>query len=743
MKIAFVSDAVAPYNVGGKETRLFEVTTRLAKLGHSVTVYCMDWWKTSETRIENGVTLKPICGFTPLYSGERRSIWQGIKFGLCTLKLVKEDFDVMDVDHMPFFPLYFAKVVAMLKGKKLYATWHEVWGKDYWLKYMGAMGIFGWWMEKLSAYLPDKIITNSQHTTKKLADLFGREIAKKVATVPLGVDIIKIQESRKSIIKSDIIYAGRLLAHKNIDVLIEAVKILTKTKPNIKCLIVGEGPELTRLKDQVTRLKLEKSVIFMGFVKMQEEVWGLMKASKVFVLPSSREGFGLVALEANACGIPVVTVDEADNATAGLDIQGTICKLDATQIAEVIMSLVSKDSKVIVVNKDDWDSVSLKLLSTYENRYALKILQTPVRYYPYTGGVELVCKYLSEEFVKMGHSVIVLCSDEAPQQISSHNGVTIKRLRTFFKITNTNITLSLPLRLLFEDFDVVHTHMPTPWSADWSVLIAWIRRKKSILTIHNDMEKSGFIPNIVTEIYLKTIFRITLKLSTIITIVSLDWEKSFEKTSKILVNYKDKLSEIHNGVDTQLFKPGSRRSVKNTVLFVSILDKHHKFKGLESLFNAIAIVKNTIPNVLLVVVGDGDMLDYYRKLASSMKLELNIKFEGFVSHDKLPNYYNSCDLFVLPSIDTEGFGMVAIEAMSCAKSVVVSNKVGVSNDILNYSAGVVVTPNDVSGISKVILDILLNNRYSLILGKNARKLIKSKYTWKRISNLYISLMYGK
>src|SRR3989344_1109907 len=124
MKIAIVSDAVYPYNKGGKEKRIYEISTRLAKLGHEVHIYCMDW--PSLARTLDGVHLHAISPYYPLYSGERRSIRQAILFSLHCLKLIFEDFDVIDVDHMPFFPLYTVKLVCLLKGKKMLATWNEV-----------------------------------------------------------------------------------------------------------------------------------------------------------------------------------------------------------------------------------------------------------------------------------------------------------------------------------------------------------------------------------------------------------------------------------------------------------------------------------------------------------------------------------------------------------------------------------------------------------------------------------------
>lgn len=320
MNIAIVSDAIYPYNKGGKEKRIFEVSTRLAKKGHRVTIYCMKWWKGKNTRIENGVTLHAISKLYPLYSGERRSIKQAVFFGLSCLKLIKEDFDVIDADHMPHLVLFPLKIVTILKRKKLIVTWNEVWGRKYWIEYMGILGNVAYIIERLSVLAPNKIISISKHTTDKLKkDLFSK---KEIVTVPMGIDYEAIQKIQPSKNKSDIIFAGRLLSHKNVDILIKSVLILKKKIPKITCLIIGEGPEKENLVKQVNKLNLQRNIKFLNFLPQHKDLCALMKSSKVFVLPSTREGFGIVVLEANACGIPVITINHKDNAAKSLIKKG-------------------------------------------------------------------------------------------------------------------------------------------------------------------------------------------------------------------------------------------------------------------------------------------------------------------------------------------------------------------------------------------------------------------------------------
>ncbi|MDD5622429.1 MAG: glycosyltransferase family 4 protein [Actinomycetota bacterium] len=345
MKIAFISDAIYPYNEGGKEKRIFELTTRLVKKGYDVHLYCMKWWKGSSDRKENGVNLHAICKKYPLYAGKRRSTIQALMFGLACLKLIKEDFDIAEVDHMPFFPLFFLKPICILKRKKIIATWHEVWGKDYWLEYLGWRGIFGYLVEKLSVLIPDEIISVSGRTTKELkGNLRSR---KKIYTIPNGNDFKKIQRIKPAGRKFDVIFTGRLLSHKNVDILIKSIHLIKEKKQEIRCLIIGEGPEKNNLETLTKKLNLEKNIEFSGFLKTHDDVYAQMKSSKVFVLPSTREGFGIVVIEANACGIPVITIKHKGNAAGDLIEEGKngfICYLKEEEIADRIIRILKNDS---------------------------------------------------------------------------------------------------------------------------------------------------------------------------------------------------------------------------------------------------------------------------------------------------------------------------------------------------------------------------------------------------------------
>lgn len=371
--VAFLIDAVFPFDIGGRQTYIYEVARRLAAEGRNVDVYTMNWWKGARSIHFDGITFHALCRLHPLYEGKRRSTKQALAFGLASLRLLTRRFDVLSADSMPFFPLFSAKLVCLLRRRRLYATWHEVWTKDYWKNYLGRLGGLGYAAERLAMRLPREIISNSAHTTERLRKL---DPHLKVRTVELGIDFDRIASVGTSGPSTHVLYAGRLLPNKNIDQLVRAIDILRTGWPAIRAVVVGEGPERLPLERLVSELGLQSNIQFLDFMPNHDDLFSLMKSSKVFVLPSEREGFGLVVLEANACGLPVVTVSHLENAAQRLILEGEngfVTSLDAAGLAQAILRCLEPSEgldPVRVVQErfagNDWSAVARRFASVLE-----------------------------------------------------------------------------------------------------------------------------------------------------------------------------------------------------------------------------------------------------------------------------------------------------------------------------------------------------------------------------------------
>ena len=302
--------------------------------------------------------------------GGRRSIKESLYFtGKLLIPLIREDFDVIDCQAFPYLPSFSAKICSSLKRTPLVITWHEVWD-DYWYEYLGKRGICGKWIERMTTHLTDEMVAVSERTKK---DLERVGVRKRIKVIPNGIDFRSIESIDASDEEIDVIFAGRLIKDKNVDVLIGAVEQVKVQIPDVRCMIIGDGPEKGRLENLAKDLELEDNINFMGFLEDYTEVISYMKSSRVFVLPSTREGFGIVALEANACGLPVITVSHKRNATCDLitnGVNGFICELTVESIAErIFMGLAEKERMarrcIENASRYDWNKIANLTEATY------------------------------------------------------------------------------------------------------------------------------------------------------------------------------------------------------------------------------------------------------------------------------------------------------------------------------------------------------------------------------------------
>jgi glycosyltransferase involved in cell wall biosynthesis len=360
--IALVTDAIAPYHRGGKEQRTQALAPRLAR-DAQVHVYTMKWWQGPSVRHEEGVVYHAIAPLIPLYTGERRSIREALVFAACCLRLITARFDVIEADHMPYLQLVPLKLIALLRRRRLVVTWHECWGRAYWDEYLGPLGRIGWLCESLSTRLPDAIIAASPQTALRLRELAGD---RPIITAPNGVDRVAIDAAAPAGDGSDIIVVGRLLSHKRVDLLLDAVAQLRDRGTGRTREVVGSGPEGDSLRRRCDRLQLGDAVRFLDAVHGQAALYGRMKAARVAVFPSEREGFGIAVLEALACATPVVTTSAPDNLARHLVTEsggGVVCAPEVGALADAIQRMLDRSREAPAVDGQwlaayEWDAIA-------------------------------------------------------------------------------------------------------------------------------------------------------------------------------------------------------------------------------------------------------------------------------------------------------------------------------------------------------------------------------------------------
>lgn len=403
MRIALIPELFYPYQRGGVERRYYEIARRLAKK-HEVFVFAIGPPDRPRSESIDGVSVYRVMKFRweMLYkkaphvreaelseAGDEsiRRVGPPILYALSLLRLVfkKHRFDVVDCSAFPYLHVFSSRLLASLWRAPFVLTVHEVWG-SYWRdytssKYLATMGMA---VEKLCYDLPERFICVSSRTAENLKDYLGGGVSKKIAVVPNGVDSVanrrlakKPREKALSKVK-EIVYAGRLVHHKRVNVLIHAFTKVRKISRDIRLRIIGDGPLREPLEKQAKSLGVGDAVIFMG-VLGHEEFLRTVASSHVFAFPSVREGFAMSVLEAMSVGTPPIVVDHAYN--GALDyvkngFNGLVVKPnDPEEFAEAILYLIQGVGRseyvemcqncLATAEKYDWS----RIISTLEELY--------------------------------------------------------------------------------------------------------------------------------------------------------------------------------------------------------------------------------------------------------------------------------------------------------------------------------------------------------------------------------------
>jgi len=314
-RLLIVYDGVYPASVGGVEHRNQQLALALAERGHNVT---LAGWVEPDTTPPTGVSIVPLGPARPLHTrAGRRSRWAALRLAWQTARLDVRGFDVVETASIPLLHLFGLARRCRRAGIPLIVTWHEFWG-DYWREYFdpGRFGFGLWrlyrWIERRAARLGKAIAVSPTIATRVAA---ARRT--EVPVVPNGArldtlaDIGTAAGSRSG----TFVYAGRLIEHKRIDLLLDALALV---ESDARLEVIGDGPQRPSLEARAQALGVDRHVEFCGMLPTPEEVWRRIARADCLVIPSEREGFGLTALEAMALGTPVIYCSSPHSAVGDL-----------------------------------------------------------------------------------------------------------------------------------------------------------------------------------------------------------------------------------------------------------------------------------------------------------------------------------------------------------------------------------------------------------------------------------------
>ena len=297
MRVAIITDRIYPFYLGGYEYLFYNLSVRLPA-PFEVSVYTsMD---VAEKTVGNARYFRISKKYKYTNSKGNHRILDSLKFLMNLRRSVEElgEYDIVIMNTIPY--LGYGWVLSKMKSKRI-AIFLETW-----YEYLKEMNIFlrvGLLHEiRRIVENSDSIVAISSTTERSLKENYD---ARDVSRIPIGIDTDTIDTIKEGE-KYDISYVGRLVKIKHVDDIIRACKIVVRNFPHIKIAIGGEGEYKKRIERIVETLNLEENVSFMGRMS-EEEKYRMLKSSRIFVLPSEREGFSVSTLEAMYCGaVPVI-----------------------------------------------------------------------------------------------------------------------------------------------------------------------------------------------------------------------------------------------------------------------------------------------------------------------------------------------------------------------------------------------------------------------------------------------------
>jgi glycosyltransferase involved in cell wall biosynthesis len=319
LSILLLYDGVYPETLGGVEMRNLDLAKALAARGHRVTLGGL-----TEGRPEAaaGVEIFSVGRSRARYNRRgRRSTAEALRMAVAASRLDLDRFDVVETANIPYVHLLPLAWRCRRRAKPLLVTWYEYWGR-YWRGYLGPLV----WLpyaaiEWLCARLGDRAVAVSRLTLDRL-----RARRRDATLLSIGIDLDAILASAADAPSggTPLIYAGRLMAEKRVDLLLRALALLPgELRASGPLLtLIGDGPEEDRLRSLARELGVAEQVRFLGRLPRVQDVWRQLAGARVALQPSEREGFGIFALEAMAVGLPVVYCPSSENAVAEIVAAG-------------------------------------------------------------------------------------------------------------------------------------------------------------------------------------------------------------------------------------------------------------------------------------------------------------------------------------------------------------------------------------------------------------------------------------
>jgi glycosyltransferase involved in cell wall biosynthesis len=315
MRICLVYDCLFPWTVGGAERWTRNVAEALAAEGHDVTYLTRSQWEPGDEPALPGIRVVAVSPAEELYGADgNRTIGQALRFGRGVARHLlthRSAYDVVHVSASPYFGILGAGLARRPGGYRIAVDWHEVWSSSYWGEYLGGLkGRVAGAIQRTCVRIPQHAFCFSEMHARRLRE----EGLKGEPTVLRGEWAGPTDRPDPRPAEPLVVFAGRMIPEKHAPAVVPAVMAARERIPELRARIFGDGPELEAVRAAIAAHGAQDVIDAPGFVG-EDEVQDALARSTCLLMPSTREGYGMIVVEAAAKGVPSVLVAAEDNAS--------------------------------------------------------------------------------------------------------------------------------------------------------------------------------------------------------------------------------------------------------------------------------------------------------------------------------------------------------------------------------------------------------------------------------------------
>ncbi|SDO52484.1 Glycosyltransferase involved in cell wall bisynthesis [Microbacterium sp. ru370.1] len=321
--VAVAYDCLFPYSTGGGERQYRAMADEFGRAGLDVDYLTAVQWD-GPAPVEERFRIRPITGRLRLYSaGGVRRIPAALRYAAAlwrTLVRRRRRYAAVMVSGLPIFNVFAARAALLGSGTRLVVDYLEVWHRRQWVEYSGPVtGTIAWVLQRAAIAITPLATCHSQLSASRLR----AEGLRSAPLVSPGLidGAVEVAEPAPASVPPYALYVGRHIPDKQVEVIPAAVATARERIPDLRLVILGTGPSSDAVRAEVRRVGGEAWTDFPGFVS-DAELDTLLHGALCLVHPSRREGYGLVVVEANAHGTPVVLVAGEGNAATELIDEG-------------------------------------------------------------------------------------------------------------------------------------------------------------------------------------------------------------------------------------------------------------------------------------------------------------------------------------------------------------------------------------------------------------------------------------